>query len=308
VITCAEDRNNTSDNGEASIFLTVPASQVVCQQSLMNDTFTAFNDGTIYVAGFAGVPSVALTEYSRYARSTDPSARRVFSSAWDEVGTTDTPGELWWGRRGSTGSAEHIAVGQLAWKRQLYQSFRASNADVALRITRAEISPFSSTLEMTYDQIGSTITTYRQGLGGVRGRLPILPGAVSAASLTLNPAKPISGSLTMNIEVDGHIVTRVLPLRANVKESDPSAAFRPDNVWALRAAPSVTGENCDDVACLFPAESPTSGRRGYSANVQFFGSNAQFAVVRYSIGVDSPPEKITTDNIGQGIVVLKLRN
>jgi hypothetical protein len=311
LVSCAEDNLNTSPIGDASYFLTQPASQVSCLQALVFSTFTGALDGKRYVAGFASQDGLTLSETSQYSTQNGPSDRRVFSNPWVEKGDTGNVGELWWGRSGT----EHIAIGQLAWVRQAAQYKRALNVDALLRISNGQLNPFSSTVELTYEQIGSTSPTYSNGSGGLAGRAPVAPGSVSGATLKLNPVKPINGVLNMNIEVDGHTLARTMPLRENTKSNIPADQNDPDKLWALKAAPAI-GSNADcfdsngfnsEENCFFPAENSTSGRRLYSANVQFFGGNAEFAVVRYVIRVDSPQEKLTTNNEGQGLIVLRLK-
>ena len=313
LVRCDDDPKNSIVGGkrDAAAYLTQPATQVVCQQTVLDSTFSPYRNGKTYIGGFAGAPVAVLTELSPYDATGSAFDRNVYTSkSWDESGTVGDPGELWWGRQGSDSNSIHIAVGQQSWVRYFYQLFK-TDAAAAGKLRLGELSPFPTTSEMRYEQIGSTKPTYSGGSGGLTGRGPVLPGAVSGAVLVMTPVKPINGVLTMNIEVDGHTLQRTVPLQANVNKAFPTELINPDKVWSLKAAPAVgSSADCTDngqpsADCFFPAESPTSGQRRYQAYTQFFGTAAEYAVVRFSMNVDSPPEKFTTNSRGEGVVVLK---
>jgi hypothetical protein len=324
VISCEEDDRTRLDNNPSnpSIFLSQPAMQIACLQTVVDSVYTSARLGETFVAGFAGILNPELTEISRYNIPPASSNGRAYEEAWIESESTGIPGELWWGRQGRSVSSTHIAIGQLAWRRQADQLEKSGDAVGFSRMAGGETSPFPTTREMLYEQVGATSPTYSDGSGGERGRPPILPGTVSMATLMLNPSKPISGVFTMNIEVDGHTLTRTLPLRANLGSGSDDQQVNdyiiarqltnPDNVWSLKAAPAIgSSADCTDFlgrtsqVCYFPAESPTSGQRTYMAQVQFFGATAEFAAIRYSVRVDSPREKFTWNSGGEGIVILK---
>lgn len=325
VISCEDDDRTRLGNNPSnpSVFLKQSVTQIACLQTVVDSVYTPFRLGEIFVAGFAGIPEPELTEISRYDIAPASSIGRAYEEAWIESESTGIAGELWWGRQGPSFSSTHIAIGQLTWRRQAKQLLKSGDAPGFFRMAGAETSPFPTTKEMLYEQVGATSPTYRDGSGWLSGRPPIPAGSVSRATLMVNPSKPISGVFTMNIEVDGHTLTRTLPLRANLgaailtdqQVADFTIARQltdPDHVWSLKAAPAIgSNADCTDFGgrpselCYFPAESPTSGQRAYMAQVHFFGATAEFAAIRYSVRVDSPREKFTTNSEGEGIVILK---
>jgi hypothetical protein len=240
---------------------------------------------------------------------------------WRDVGDTDIKGELWWGRLVSEGGFSiHVAAGQLSWERQATQLRLAGDLLAAIRMSSGQASPFLSPLPRRYELLGGTAPTFEPGLGRAPGFPPLtsyFPGSIANATLVVNPSTPISGSLDMSIDVDGHTVKRMIPLRSMVGTDTSQIINRSKDanfVWALIAAPSIGSQaNCTDrrgrqtSECYFPPELEND-EKFYLANVQFFGAHSEYAVASYRLEVDSPPEKNTSNNIGTGLIVLKLAN
>jgi hypothetical protein len=287
-----------------------------CNQLMILSTSQTTNasDRSNHVAAFKNGHLVGVRPYDeKEAGALD------LSKPWDESASTGAPGELWWGRRGTS----NYLVGQESYYRlskgvsgmlpgELKQAIEdGERARAAMKahlplplnlpfIDRSGLFPAPTA---TYKMKAATQVIFYAGEGGYINEKPIEPGTIRQATLVLDTTS-LKGKLTFVLLMDDIERNFSIPVKRNVikgrQPMDVGEKFR------LRAASSFDNDmRCYDTAhegggafegyqavprCMFTAASPTNrtAHEFYDLYGAFFGDHAKLAALQIQLGVDSP--------------------